>query len=239
MTERLPEYSYFRADGLSLAAIETAEEARVDFYAQRRKLEQRFGSRCIFTSNDRDTGRFKIDCFAYNRNDKTPEGWDIDPADEQDGSLASGMPKPGTSDDFYLASMAGLMERSAKNMRIENVFGCGDMPMKELPAGKYHGEFVRHNSLEEAGEKPVGKLRDRVTMCFGSNGAGKSSDPIDCMKLDGEWYIRVPNMPGTATPRFTPPDAVPVNYEKMLEADAAEYNIRYNPHRSGMSGPIC
>ena len=239
MADRIPEYSFFRAEGLALAAIETAEEARVDFYAQRKKLEQRFNSRGIFTSIDSDTGRFKVDFFVYNRHDKTPEGWDIDPADEQEGSLASGMPKPGTSDDFYLANMAGLMERSAKNMRIENVFGCNEMPRRELPAGKYHGEFVRHNSLEEAGEKPVGKLRDRTTGCFGSNGGCNMGDPIDYMQLDSEWYIRVPNVPGTATPRFTPPDAVPVDYEKMLEADAAQYNIRYNPHRSGMSGPIC
>ncbi|TAL37854.1 MAG: hypothetical protein EPN97_04480 [Alphaproteobacteria bacterium] len=243
MTDRIPEYSFFRAEGLSLAAIETAEEARGEFFEQRKKLEKRFGARGIFTQMDKDTGRLKIDCFVYKRGDKAPEDWNIDwpKEDEDDSYLASGLPKPGSSDAFYLASMAGLMERSAKNMSIENIFGCGDMPMKELPSGKYHGEFVRWTSLEDSGPdaKRVGKLRDRMTICFGSNSACKSSDPIDCMKLDGDWYIRVPNLPGTAEPRFTPPDAVPVSYDRMLEADKAEYNNRYNPYRPGMSGPLC
>lgn len=241
MTDRIPEYSFFRAEGLSLAAVETAEEARAEFHSLRKKLQDRFGSRAIFVTTDKDTNKLVIDCFAFNRDDKTPEGWDIDrPRDDEDSStLASGMPKPGTADAFYLASMTGLMERAAKNMHIENVFGCGDMPRKELPAGKYHGEFVRNNSLETEGEKPVGRLRDRATFCFGSNGRMTMGDPVDYMQLDGAWYLRIPNKKDAAEPQFMPPDAIPVSYEEVLERDRTEYNKRYGAPRSGYGGPIC
>jgi hypothetical protein len=62
-------------------------------------------------------------------------------------------------------------------------------------------------------------------------------NPIDYMQLDGNWYLRIPNKPGTAEPQFTPPDAVPVSYDDMLKADQKEYENRYN--RPRFNGPVC
>jgi hypothetical protein len=221
------EYSFFRAEGLSLSAVETAEDARLEFTKTVETLKTRYGACALFLSNDKDTGRLRFDCFAYRRGDKTPDGWVIETAEDQPGSLASGMPKPGSPDDFYLAGMAGLLDRAAKNQRIEYVLGVDDMPRKEIPAGEYHGSFVRNNSLKTAGEKAVGQLRDRTTGCFGSNGRISMGDPVDYMKLEGNWYLRVPNKPGTEEPQFAPADALPMDYARMLELDKAEYALRY------------
>lgn len=237
------EYTFYRAEGLSLSAVETAEEARIEWHAEIKKLEKRFGACAVFFSKDETNGRLKFSCFAFNRNAKTPEGWNVDPADEQESSLASGLPAPGTSDDFYLAGMAGLLDRTAKNMKIETLLGVEEMPRKSVPAGEYHGEFVRDNNLKVAGEKPVGRLRDKSTFCFGSNSAMTVYDPVECMKLDGNWYLRVPNKPGTDEPQFVPRDAVRMDYDRMLALDGAEYVLRYGPparpYRPGGGGAFC
>ena len=234
------EYSFFRAEGLSLSAVETAEEARVEWTSTIEKLKTRYGAYALFCSKDETTGRLRFDCFAFRRDDKTPEGWEIEPADEQQGSLAGGMPTPGSKDDFYLAGMAGLLDRATKNQRIENVLEVPEMPRKELPAGEYHGEFVRDNCLKTPGEKPVGRFRDRHTFCFGSSSRMTTGDPVEYMKLDGDWYLRVPNKPGSEEPQFTPPDAVRIDYERMLELDKKEYELRYNrPSFRPGSGRFC
>jgi hypothetical protein len=234
------EYSFFRADGASLAAVEAAEEARKEWHMLRKKLKDRFGADEVWGGFDAGTDRYSIEGFYFRPDRKTPEGWEIEEQMDYEGKEVEsrqGMPKSGSPDDFYLKSMSGLMERAARTMTLEGAFGIPAMPMKELPAGEYHGEFVKSQSLKTPEGKPVGRLRDRVTMCFGSNGAGRSSDLMDSMELDGAIYIRVPNKPGTEEPQFVPPDAVPVAYERMLELDAKEYDNRYGRPRYG--GPIC
>ena len=96
----------------------------------------------------------------------------------------------------------------------------------------------RDNSLKTPGEKSVGKLRDKNTACFGSNGASSMGDPVEYMKLDGNLYIRVPNKPGTDEPQFAPADALRMDYDRMLELDRTEYDLRYNRPRPS-SGPRC
>lgn len=236
------EYTFYRAEGMSLSAVETAEEARLEWHREIRKLEKRFGACAVGFSKDEATGRLKFDCFAFDRDDKTPDGWNIQPAGDGQGSLATGMPKPGTPDDFYLASVAGLLDRTSKNMKVENLLGVAEMPRKQLPAGEYHGEFVRDNSLKTPGGKPVGRMRDKVTLCFRSNGAMSAYDPVDYLKLDGAWYLRVPNKPGTEETQFAPQDAVRMDYSRMLELDKAEQELRYGrpapPFRPG-GGAFC
>ena len=148
-----------------------------------------------------------------------------------------GLPPEGSAEHFHMANMGGLMVRAARNSRLERVFGIEDMPMKSLPAGEYHGEFVRHANLKTADEeRQPGRLRDNVTFCFGSNCAGRGSDPLDFMKLQEKWYIRVPNKPGTEEPQFRPPDAVPAAYDEVLLADLMEFKNRNGPR---FSGPLC
>jgi hypothetical protein len=60
------------------------------------------------------------------------------------------------------------------------------------------------------------------------------SDPLDAVKLDGNWYIRVPNKKGSEEPVFIPPDAVPVSYSQMLTIDSAENMSRFCTPPPGM-----
>ena len=55
---------------------------------------------------------------------------------------------------------------------------------------------------------------------------GRAADPIASLELCGNMYLRVPNKPGTEEPVFTPPDAVPVSFQKMLQLDKEEMDAR-------------
>jgi hypothetical protein len=229
-------YSYFRAEGASLSAIETVLESKADLKVMEEKLRKKFAAEYVSYRFD-DAGRFAIRFFDFGEAKDPPEGWVIKnrqmsyDGTRQEALLA--MPGPGSPDAFHVASMAGLMERAVRLSRLEGVFGCGDMPIREMPAGKYSGAFVRTSNIAEmnTGENAAGTIPDTTTFMFGSNSAIRGSDPLDAAQLDGNWYIRVPNKKGTEQPVFTPPDAVPVSYEKMLEADKAEINRR-NPPRN-------
>jgi hypothetical protein len=229
------EYSFFRAEGESLSAIETVEDARRELEALKAKLCAKFGADEVGAWLEKDTGRFTVRSFYFMPPSEPPEGWveTQKPQMSYDKSrvvVKFAKPADGSPDHFHVASIAGLMERHAKNWRLEDVFGCGEMPMKDLPAGEYSGQFVRQATFKDpANRLPEGTLRDKVTMCFGSNSACRGSDLIDYMELAGTWYIRVPNKKGADSPQFIPPDAVPVSFEGMLKAERAELDKRNGP----------
>lgn len=231
------EYSYFRAEGLSLSAIETVEEAKQELQELKRKLCSAYKADEMMGWVDKTSGRFKVFCFIFRPPAEPPEGWK-DTQERQmtyDNSRVQtifSLPAEGSSEQFHVASVCGLMERAARNCRLEDVFGCGDMPMRELPAGSYSGQFVRQASFKDPAKPlPEGKLRDQTTMCFGSNGAIRGSDSLDYMELNSTWYIRVPNAKDTGQPVFVPPDARPVDYDDMLLADMMEYHNRFSRPR--------
>ncbi|MBI1215798.1 MAG: hypothetical protein GC185_08270 [Alphaproteobacteria bacterium] len=229
------EYSYFRAEGRAVTAIETTLEAQRELKELKEKLCRHFGANDLMGGIDKDTGRFEVRTFHFRPGQAIPDGWEAQHqkggGPDGEGIVASfAKPPKGAQEQFYIQGMAGLMERAARLSRLEGTLKSGEMPMKEIEAGSYSGSFVKYRTLEDAAApdaKPFGQLRDNVTMCFGSNGKGKMSDPIDALKLKGEWYIRVPNKPGTEEPQFTPPDSTPVGFEKMLEHDAAEQRERF------------
>jgi hypothetical protein len=238
------EYSYFRAEGASLDAIETVEESKKEYEAQCQRLCKKFGAEDAWPRFDADTGRLTKVTFNFGQAENPPEGWIINNRqmsyDEKSQVALFAQPAPGSADEFHVASIGGLMERSFGKSRLEKVFGTGEMPMKELPAGEYRGEFVRATSFKDrADTRPVGRLPDNVTGCFGSNCAIRSSDLIAAMQLDGQWYLRIPNKKGTEEPVFTPPDAVPVPFDDMLALDRKEYDARNDRFRNNYRGPIC
>ncbi|MEZ0224994.1 MAG: hypothetical protein ACAH83_10605 [Alphaproteobacteria bacterium] len=235
------EYSYFRAEGASLSAIETVEESKVELKELQDKICKKFGAEYVSARFDEDN-RFVIRFFDFGGAKDPPEGWVIKNRQmSQDGERQEALlakPAPGSADEFHVVSVAGLMERAARQSRLEGVFGCGDMPMRDMPEGRYSGSFVRASSCEGKATSPEdapGRMADTFTFVFYSSSAMRGSDPLDAVKMDGSWYIRVPNKKGSEEPLFVPPDAVPVSYADMIKADNAEWNRR-NPQRNyGMS----
>jgi hypothetical protein len=135
------------------------------------------------------------------------------------------MPREGSPDHFHMASMGGLMERASRLSDLEGAFGCGEMPMRPHPAGQFETAFVRQ-SFMQGGPQPCGRLWGPGTGIGGAGQPGRAADPITPMELCGKIYLRVPNREGTEEPVFTPPDAIPMPYEKMIEIEKAEYDRR-------------
>ncbi|TAL37856.1 MAG: hypothetical protein EPN97_04490 [Alphaproteobacteria bacterium] len=231
------EYSYFRAEGASLSAIETVEESKAELKSLEDRICRKFGARYVSARFD-DDNRFVIRFFDFGQAKDPPEGWVIKnrqmsyDGERQEALLAK--PAPGSADEFHIVSMAGLMERAARHARLENVLGSGDMPLREMPEGRYSGSFVRSSSCEDKMKSPddlPGRIPDTTTFMFSSNSAVRGSDPLDAVRMGESWYIRVPNKKGSEEPVFVPPDAVPVAYREMREADSAEWDRR-NPPRN-------
>ncbi len=234
------EYSYFRAEGLSLAAVETVNEARAELKDLRKSLVQRFNASDVWGSMYDDPDKYTIGEFLYHDEAKVPQGWEVRKQmnyDETRVDAIFAQPPAGSPDHFNIAAVAGLMTRAARMQRLESAFGIGEMPLRSLPAGRYSGSFVRYSSLEETRPpegQEAGVLRDYYTFMFASNSAVRGGDPIDHIKLDGNWYLRVPNDRETGVPVFVPPDAVPMAYAEMLKLDRIE-NMNRFPRPRGMT----
>lgn len=242
MTEPSPEvtkpvlpYSYFKADGASLDAIETVDAAKREHDKMRKELCKRFGADDMMGGYDKKNNSYSFIAFYFSpaSESKVPADWDVQNRQTgMNGELQAIFAKPaaGSKDDFFVTDYCGLMLRAARRVRLENVFKIDDMPMRELPAGDYHGSFVRNKNVNEDkynyNQEGIGHIRDNVTMCFSSNGAGRASDPLDRMHMMGDWYIRVPN-DENGKPRFTPPDATEMPLKDMLELDKQERAARF------------
>jgi hypothetical protein len=236
------EYTYFRAQGQSLSAIETVEEAKAELCELKEKLCRKFGAESVSGWVDRDTERFSVQSFLFRAPQKPPEGW-VDSI--SGGALKAtandnihALPAPGSADNFHVAGMAGLMERAGKRAALETALGSGKMPMRDVPEGNYSNIFVRYRThIDPANPpaKPDGTQVDGTRGVVGmSGGKVRIADPLAYKELDGAWYIRVPNRPGTEIPVFTPPDAVETGYDAMLAADRAEQQQRFNKLRASV-----
>lgn len=238
-------YSYFKAAGASLDALETMQASKREHEKMRKELCKRFGADDMMGGFDKENNnyRFHTFYFAPASEDKVPADWTV--SNRQTGSNGElqaifAKPAAGSKDDFFVTDYCGLMLRAARRERLENVFKIDDMPMKELPAGDYHGAFVRNKNVNDDkynyNQEGIGQIRDNVTFCFGSNGAIKGSDPLDSMQLMGDWYIRVPN-DAAGKPRFTPPDAIEVPLKDMLELDKQERGARFTRQQARSFDP--
>lgn len=161
------------------------------------------------------------------------------------------MPAPGSRDDFRIVTQCGLADRAVRNRRLEDVLGCPDFPSRPCAAGYFSNRFVRDVTCyapwqEGAATMPPvpsrhGRLAQPAVMALGSSRpqAGGGSDPLQHMKLNGDYYIRVPN-DGRGRPLFVPPDAALMDYETMLGLDELEYAFKYGrvpPARRRPPGP--
>lgn len=232
------EYSYFRAEGLSLLAIERVNDARTELKDLRKNLTARYRADDVW--GRMVDGKYDMSEFLYHDETRVPEGWDKRLQMNYDNTRVDAIfakPAAGSPDHFNIAAVAGLMTRAAQLQHLEAAFGIADMPQRSLPAGRYSGSFVRYSSLEDsariAGQEP-GVLRDYYTFMFASNSPIRGGDPIDHIRLDGDWYLRVPNIKGTDTPAFVPPDAVQMEYAEMLKLDRIE-NMNRFPRPRGMT----
>lgn len=217
------EYSYFRAEGFSLEAIQIVKEAREELRALTRKICAASGAGGITGAYDEALGRYNITAFQFWGNNQPPEDWET--IDNGKGGAKLAMPKPGTADHFNMVCLCGLMEQARRHETLEGVFGCGEMPLRAHAAGNFETLFVRQSFMAD-GEEPKGKIYGDHIGMRGSPAAGEAPDPLSHAELNRAFYIRVPNKAGTEEPVFIPPDAVPVPYDKMLHIDQAEMNAR-------------
>lgn len=231
------EYSYFRAEGLSLEALETVKESQAELVSLKTKLCAKFGANQIMGGYRKDMGHFHVVAFHFRPGQKVPDGWQL--TREQrgaDGALqyTFALPAPNSPDAFHVASLCGLMERASRHDSLERVFGV-ERFMRDHPAGEFETAFVRQGYLADA-TLAKGKIRGPAVLGAGATPPGKTADPIYTMDLAGSTYIRVPNRPGTDDPVVTPPDAVRMSYDQMLKADKAEQDIRNQPREYGVYG---
>ena len=224
-----PEYSYFRAEGQSLMAIEQLLMAWDETAALRKKITDHFGADDVSAYVSRETGKLKINYLTFNPPNAAPPGW-VEVYDAGDRGRYV-LPAPDTADSFYLASMAGLMERTARRQSLEDVLGSPEMTWRDMEDGQRPSQkFVRYTMAELAApEKPSGQIYDRVSGTgFVTGAPWRAADPIVMTGLEEIWYLRVPNKPGTDIPQFVPPDAVQMSYDTMLMIDKREQVRRFN-----------
>ncbi len=221
------EYSYFRAAGASLAAVEMVNEARAEVSALRNKLVASMGADDMMGGVGYGEDKFRMIAFVFHDEAKIPEGWKVDRQMSNDGTrlvAAFCLPPAGSAEHFNMVAMAGLMERASKMSFLENVLGAEKMPDRNLPAGSYSGSFVRYRTYEAG--RPIsqapGRLRDKWTVMSYSNSPVTRGDPLDHIKMVDDWYIRVPNKEYTAEPAYIPPDSKQMTYAEMSLLDQRE-----------------
>ncbi|MFN7112866.1 MAG: hypothetical protein ACK4PK_00730 [Alphaproteobacteria bacterium] len=233
-----PPYTYFRADGLAQEQVETVRAAQKEFDKLKKDIVKRFGANEAMCWVDRDTQRLRIESFHYSpaQEKNVPAHWETRRQTGSNGELQAifAHPPAGSPDQFFLVDYAGLMQRAHRRMRLENTLGCGDMPMKELPAGSYETAFVRDSHIKSAGR--AGHIQQNFVGLYGSGSPCRSSDPVDAMQMMGSWYIRVPN-DEKGQPRFTPPDSAAVPMAEMIKLDNEERAARFNRLQSSSFDP--
>lgn len=231
------EYTYFRAEGASLSAIETITEARQEMAALEKAVCERLDASGVIGAADPQTGRYFIEHIKFDAPKKPPADW-VE-------TIPSGrkymMPPSGSPGQFYLADMAGLMERAVKRLGLEAVLKTGEMPMRDMEAGAtVSTAFVRYSMAPRAGDKQAGTQSVPGSGGFSVlSGPWKAADPLAFMKLDGDYYIRVPNRLGTEIPVVTPFHGVAVSYEDVLAADKREQAEKFNRLRSTTFDGYC
>lgn len=223
------EYSYFRAEGQSLSAIQAVNEAVAELKTGKVRLAARFGADSVAGYYSAETRRFEIEHFHFKPPKKPPAGW-VDGGVSGTGSEQYARPAPGSADYFNMVMLSDLMTRAARRLSLEDVFKISDMPMHDMQDGQRPiNAFVRFTMAEVTGGPKPGQISGPPTdAILISGGPWRTVDPIAFMEMDGDYYIRVPNKKGTDTPVFTPPEAAPVSYDDMLKVDAREQNKRYN-----------
>lgn len=223
----MSEYSYFRAAGLSLAAVETVEMADRQIADICDKLARDCGAeRAMWTIRD---NRFAIFSFVFADAAQVPAGWVEPPEVNGNGNgTIYRLPPAGSAMHFNVQAECGRATRFYRRNSLEKFFCLDHMPMRDRAAGNYSDRFVRETTWLrpfggfDFGPKPAtqGYARQPQNGICGSNSACRTSDPLQYLKYGADYYIRVPN-DDAGQPRWLPPDAMPISLADMLAIDAA------------------
>lgn len=224
------EYTYFQADGQAQAAVDAVNDAVAEYKSMRFAVMNDYQASGIVSGMDMHLQKYMITALTFNG--VPPAGWQAVGRNVQGHTIAK--PDKSSPDGFYLANMAGLMERAALRMQLENVFHCGDMPDKDLPAGTYTRAFIRRTSVDE-GRALHGSILDSVTEVVQSDQPFRTTDPLDFKMIGGKHYIRVPN-DATGQPVFTPPDAHKISFDALLKIEFDIINRDFNSFRGHAMG---
>lgn len=221
------EYSYFRVAGKTRDLVEQVDQSRQFIKDENNGLCAKFNASMLSHSIDLGNLSLTIDSFLFVHT-PVPQGWDVvreesrtgDPKDKE--KMYQALPAKNSADADYIEERRQAMEVHVKTYRLENVLGSGEMPRKSLPAGYYDNSFVKKTEIAESSTRKQGFLTDHFTCCTYSSGAVISSDPLDYMKLDEEYYLRVPN-DVQGNPVYMPPDSELVDLADMQALDKEEH----------------
>lgn len=221
------EYSYFRAEGLSLSAVRRVVNAKNTIG----KIEKSVCS--IFTTVDcrieKDAIHIQFPSDAH-----VPQGWTI--VEHRLYGTEIGItnrpyavPPVNAREALLLEQMHSLAGQALRERKLEDIFCCGNMPAKTLPAGHYSDRFVQQQEWKEpthpAMMRREGYLTEQFSKCTYSASTYMKPDNLTFLEISGEYYIRVPN--GTdGKPVFLPPESVHVALSDMLDLDRTEFQHR-------------
>jgi hypothetical protein len=142
----MSEYSYFRAEGRSVEAINIADEADKKIKGIHTELAKEYGAFALIRMRGGKDGEKDEFVFGYMSLDKVPEDFSVifvpKGNSDDEANFVTANPKLGTAAAFNVASQTGLLPELRQHRTLESVFGCGEMPIKELPAGRYSRAFV-------------------------------------------------------------------------------------------------
>lgn len=221
----MSEYSYFRAAGVSLAAVEAVEKNLNDAERLRLEMARKTGAASVKLTAD-----FNVVHYVFSLGIGVPDGWEK-VADQYY------RPAAGTADHFNMQAQCRRGARLLRHASLENFFGLPDMPPREVPPGCCSSRFVRDCTwygqfMAYIGAPRLpsthGQYKQRAEIDCSAMYPSKLPDPVQQLKYDGVWYIRVPNdEQGNA--RWQPPEAVPVSYAEMQAVDLAFYQKQHGP----------
>lgn len=220
------EYSYFKIDGETRKTVEAVEKAKKFINFAREALAARFNADYFIPKFDREHLSIEADSFMFKSEDKIPAGWQA--IRIQNDGTALALPAENSADAEIVRQSLKEIEIYAPYFWLETALKAPEMPMKEKPAGKYDGSFVKEKTVisEDFNSYARGEgfKRDNVTFMFGSNSPCRGSDPIDFMQFGDDYYLRVPNDENGA-PRFIPEHAERVSLDDMRTIDKRDHEI--------------
>lgn len=221
------EYSYFRAEGLSLSAIRRVERS-LDTIRKIEKSVCRMFS-CVDCRIEKDSIRIQ-----FPSDDQVPTGWLIVEhrlygTENGISNRPYAVPPVNSRETLLLQHVHSLVAQALSERKLEDVFACGNMPEKSLPGGHYSDRFVQQQELKEqthpAMMRREGYLTEQFSKCTYSSSACIKRDNLTFLEIGGEHYIRVPNG-ADGKPAFLPPEAEPIPLSEMLDIDRSEYQRR-------------
>lgn len=219
------EYSYYKIDGETRKTVEAIEHAKkfVDF--ARKALAARFDASYFIPKYEREHLSMSAESFMF-EGGTIPEGWDV-VRDQKDGTILALPPEDSPEAEVVRQSLKEI-NQYMPYFWTEAALGAPEMPMKEKPAGKYDGSFVKEKTVISedfnSSARAEGHKRDNVTFMFGSNSPCKGSDPIDFVQFGDDYYLRVPN-DENGQPRFVPEHAERVSLDEMRAIDKRDHEI--------------